>query len=243
MRALLTYHAIDTSGSVISVTPECFARHVAWLASGAVRVVGLDELLALPDDIDAVALTFDDALTSVATEAAPRLAAHGLPATLFVVSDHVGGDNRWSGVTSPGIPVAPVLDWEALARLQEGGWTIGAHSRRHPHLTACSDDQLDDELAGAAQQLHERLGARPTSFAYPYGTADARVIAAAARHYRLAVGTEHRPLGTHDDAHHLPRLDAWYFRGPVPFRDWGTPRFRRRIAARHALRRLRRMLP
>ncbi|MBK9550504.1 MAG: hypothetical protein IPO52_15740 [Gemmatimonadetes bacterium] len=62
MRAILTYHAIDATGSVISVTPEDFAAHVSWAASGAVQVVSVEELLAFPDSVNAVALTFDDAL-------------------------------------------------------------------------------------------------------------------------------------------------------------------------------------
>jgi peptidoglycan/xylan/chitin deacetylase (PgdA/CDA1 family) len=240
MRAILTYHAIDDLASPISLPPVDFARHVAWFASGAVRVVGIEELLTLPDEADAVAITFDDALTSVASDAAPRLAEHGLPATLFVVSDHVGGDNQWGG-PRPGRAHRPVLDWTAIAALQAGGWTIGSHTRRHPHLPACNDALLEDELAASAELLGTRLGQRPALLAYPYGDCDARVITATAAHYRVAVGTEHRLLRADESPHHLPRLDAWYFRGANPFAEWGTAAFRRRVAVRHALRRLRRM--
>lgn len=240
MRAILTYHAVDNLASPISLPPAEFARHVAWFASGAVRVVGIEELLTLPDQANAVAISFDDALTSVASDAAPRLAEHGLPATLFVVSDHVGGDNQWGG-PRPGRIHRPVLDWAAIAALQADGWTIGSHTRRHPHLPACSDALLEDELAASAETLGARLGHRPALFAYPYGECDARVIAATAAHYRVAVGTEHRLLRTDDSPHHLPRLDAWYFRGATPFAEWGTATFRRRVAVRHALRRLRRL--
>ena len=60
MRAILTYHSIDPSGSPISVSPAAFRRHIEWLASGRVRVVRLEELMRLPAGEDAVALTFDD---------------------------------------------------------------------------------------------------------------------------------------------------------------------------------------
>lgn len=241
MRAILTYHAIDCSGSVISVTPEDFAAHVGWAASGAVQVVSVEELLTLPDTTDAVALTFDDALASVATEAAPRLADHGLAATVFVVSQHAGGDNRWGGRTSDRVPTAPVLDWDALGGLAESGWTIGSHTERHPRLSQCSDAELEDELAHSAATIAQRLGTHPRTFAYPYGDADPRVRAAVARHYRVACSTSHRPVAVTTDPLDVPRLDAWYFRGREPFRDWGTPRFRRAVAWRHALRRARRM--
>ena len=42
MRAILTYHSIDESGSPISVDPDAFRRHVRWLASGRVRVTTPD---------------------------------------------------------------------------------------------------------------------------------------------------------------------------------------------------------
>jgi len=60
MRAILTYHSIDESGSVISVSESVFRGHVTWLARSAVRVVSIDTLMHLPADANAVALTFDD---------------------------------------------------------------------------------------------------------------------------------------------------------------------------------------
>src|SRR5581483_6893264 len=80
MRAILTYHSIDESGSVISVGRETFAAQAAWLASGRVRVTTVDELLALPPDADAVALTFDDGFQNFADTAVPVLERHGLRA-------------------------------------------------------------------------------------------------------------------------------------------------------------------
>lgn len=242
MRAILTYHSVDHSGSVISVTPGVFRAHVAWLAGESVVVVGIAELLALPEASDAVALTFDDALASVATEAAPVLAAHGLPATVYVVTDHTGGDNRWGGVADTGIPTQPVLDWDALGRLGDAGWTIGSHTRRHRPLTRCSEAELEDELLGSAETIGRHLGTRPDSVAYPYGDCNDRVVGATARCYATACTTDHLPIADNTPSHSIPRLDAWYFGDPGSLQGWGTPRFRRRITWRHALRRIRRAL-
>jgi len=71
MKAILTYHSVDETGSVISVDERTFRRHVQWLASGRVRAVPLDALASLPDDVDAVAITFDDGLESFGRIAAP----------------------------------------------------------------------------------------------------------------------------------------------------------------------------
>ncbi|MEO5800912.1 MAG: polysaccharide deacetylase family protein, partial [Gemmatimonadales bacterium] len=214
-----------------------------WFAQGQVKVVTIPELLALPEECDAVALTFDDALASVATEAAPRLAAHGFPATVFVATDHVGRDNCWGGKADATVPTAAILGWEALATLAHNGWSVGSHSRTHPHLTQCSDAELADEIIGSAEAITSHLGTRPTTFAYPFGDTDARVAAATAAVYREACTTEYLPLDVDSTTTLLPRLDAWYFRGSAPFRDWGSRRFRRGLAWRHALRRVRRMLP
>jgi peptidoglycan/xylan/chitin deacetylase (PgdA/CDA1 family) len=239
MRAILTYHSIDHAGSIISVTPQTFRAHVEWLVTGQVRVVPLTELLALDDDVDAVALTFDDALASVATEVAPLLAKHGLCATVFVATRHVGGDNRWNGAADRGVPVQSVLDWDTLAHLRMQGFTIGGHTRHHRHLRHCDDAELSDELAGCADDIAVRLGERPTTFAYPYGDVDARVARAARDQFAVCCTTAFRLVQPGERPEMMPRLDAWYFRDGSRLRHWGTPAFRRYVAGRHALRRLR----
>src|SRR5262245_46283197 len=119
MRAILTYHSIDDSGSPISVRPDAFERHVEWLASGLVRVTTMERLLEVPASEHAVAITFDDGFENFRDVAAPRLLAHGFPVTLFVVSGRIGRTNSWGGCREPGIPELPLLDWPALRRLQE----------------------------------------------------------------------------------------------------------------------------
>jgi peptidoglycan/xylan/chitin deacetylase (PgdA/CDA1 family) len=239
MRAILTFHSIDASESVISVTPEAFRTHVDWLASGRVRVVPLRELVTLPDDADAVALTFDDGFANFATDAAPLLFERGLPATLFVVSDCVGATNEWRGKHRRGIPALPLLDWDDLGRLAERGVEIGAHTRRHPHLTRVRGAALDDEVAGCAHRIAERIGVRPTSFAYPYGSVDAPAADVVRKTFELACTTELRQLAPTDDRALLPRLDMFYFRNPHGLSVWGTATFRRRLWVRAQARRMR----
>ena len=74
MRAILTYHSIDGSGSPVSVDEAAFRRHVDWLASGAVDVVPLERILevderrvrirmqAVRTDSDAAVATVDETL-------------------------------------------------------------------------------------------------------------------------------------------------------------------------------------
>lgn len=238
MRAILTYHSIDESGSPISVDEAAFRRQVRWLASGAVRVVGLRELLDLADGVDAVALTFDDAFKNFGDRAWPLLREHGLPATVFVVTDHVGRTNAWGGTDVPGIPTLPLLGWDQLATLANEGVTLGAHTRTHPDLRSLSGAALEDEVAGSAERIASTTGRRPDTFAYPYGNWNTAVVASTSRAYRLACTTEYRPVGPQEDPHRLPRLDAFYFRRSG-YERWGSAGFRSRVRFRGVLRRIR----
>lgn len=239
MRAILTYHAVDASGSPISIDEAAFRRHVAWLASGAVRVCPLAEMLALPADGDAVALTFDDGLRSFAERAWPVLRDHGLPSTVFVVTDHVGGTNAWGGRRAPGIPTLPLMGWATLGRLAEAGVELGAHSRTHQDLRRASPTQLQDELGGSADHILRETGRRPSSFAYPHGSVDSAAAAASSRVYARACTTALRALAPREDPHRLPRLDAYYLRAPGRLEGWASPAFRRYLRVRAAGRALR----
>lgn len=240
-RAILTYHSIDRAESVISVAPETFRAHITSLVTRDIPVVPLATLLTLPASTAAVAITFDDGLESVLSEAAPVLAEFNLPATLYVVSDAVGRTNAWRGRADPGIPLQRTLSWDELGGLMAQGWTIGSHTRSHPRLTRLPDTQVHDELEGSAEMIHARLGTRPDSFAYPYGDLNAAVTVAARRTYASCCTTTHLPLGPDPTAERLPRLDGWYYRHQHTLADWGSDAWRSGIVWRHRLRQVRRL--
>jgi peptidoglycan/xylan/chitin deacetylase (PgdA/CDA1 family) len=228
MRAVLTYHSIDESGSAISVSPAAFDAHRRWLTSGRVTVLGLDDLVAHPEVGDAVAVTFDDAFLNIAAPV-ERLLDAGLPVTLFVVSGNVGGTNAWGGRTQSGIPTLPLLGWADLERLASLGAVIAAHSRRHPSLTTLGAVDLDDELRGCRDDMQARLGIECAHFAYPYGDVNDLVASSAGKYYRIACTTELRVLRPDDDLVRLPRLDMYYFNPPGTIDAWGSAAFTRRL--------------
>ncbi|HJU88867.1 MAG TPA: polysaccharide deacetylase family protein [Gemmatimonadaceae bacterium] len=239
MRAALMYHSIDRSSSPISVDPETFRRHVRWLASGAVRVVPLAQLMS-DGSGDAVALTFDDGFANFESEAAPLLAEHGLPATLFVVTGHVGRANDWGGRGQRHVPTLPLLGWDSLGKLAGSGIEIGAHTRTHRPLDELSDDEIEDELGSSSREIEARTGRRPSTFAYPYGRTSPVAVAAARGHFAISCTTELRACGASEDPARLPRLDAYYLRAPGRLERWGSGELARYLWVRAHARRVRR---
>lgn len=238
MRGILTYHSIDPSGSPISVGEHELRQHIRFFASRAVQVVPLEWLHKVPADRDALAITFDDGFQNFADVAWPLFRHHDLPVTLFVPTERLGQKNDWGGTRLSGIPELPLMSWETVAKLVEHGLTLGSHSRTHPHLETLDDAALEDELAGSARTIEQRVGVRPKAFCYPFGTFDERCVAAAKRHYEVAVTTELAALSDAPDLHRLPRLDVYYWRAGGLER-WGSGAFRRRIAFRAFARRVR----
>jgi peptidoglycan/xylan/chitin deacetylase (PgdA/CDA1 family) len=242
MRAILTYHSVDDTGSVISIDERAFRRHVEWLVASRIPVVPLARLADVPASDDAIAITFDDGLESFGAIAAPLLLAHSLPVTLFVVTDAVGTNNVWPAGGDAGIPVARVLDWDELGRLAESGVTIGAHTCTHPRLEQLAGDRVEREILGSKTRLERELGVRADTFAYPYGSLHPAARDVVAREFRCGVTTRFSDLSPSDDVALLPRLDSYYFRAAGTLESWGTRRFRMRMGLLAGARTLRRTL-
>lgn len=218
---ILTYHSLDDSGSAVSVPPETLRQHLERLHAAGYTALPLSDALArltqstpgrqrIPTRERIVALTFDDGYAAVHQHALPLLASYGWCATVFPISDYVGGSNRWLGQPTS-IPSARLLSWTELAELAGAGWEIGAHSRTHPDLTLLTDNALADEVLSAKEALEDRLGRVVQVFAYPYGRHDRRVQACVRAAYMAACTTVMDVASTAGDPYALARLDMWYF--------------------------------
>lgn len=243
MKAILTYHSIDNSGSPISLRADSFRRHAQWLASGRVSVLSLDAIVAHPaDGNDAVAITFDDGFRN-SMSGIQTLLADRLPVTVFVVSDHVGLTNEWGGKPQRGIPTAPLMSWDDLARLASAGASIEAHTRTHSHLTKIPVDALDNELEGSRAAIRKRLGGECNHFAYPYGDLNDVVAERVSRVFRFAHTTEFRAMSASDALLRLPRLDMYYLQAPGALEAWGSAAFQRKLGWIRMRRSVRAWLP
>jgi peptidoglycan/xylan/chitin deacetylase (PgdA/CDA1 family) len=238
VRAILTYHSIDSSGSPISVAPAAFLRHIDWLASGRVQVATIPELLTMRDDRDAVALTFDDGFENFETVAAPLLLRHRLPATVFVVSGYVGRTNAWGHGRGAALPRVRLMDWRAVRRIAAAGFTVGAHTATHANLAGLPPEAVEREVTRSIAAI-QAVVVRPALFAYPYGAVSAAATSIVAAAFDAACTTEFRCLSRGDAAPLLPRIDMYYFQRPDSLDAWGTSRFSWYLRARGQARRMR----
>ena len=191
---ILAYHSVGTAEwGINDVTPRMFERHLQTAVDDGWSFATTAEVLAHPDRPQ-LALTFDDGLATVLTNAVPVLRHHGVPATAFVVTGWADGRHRRGHEY--------VLDWPGVEALQRGGVRIASHSVTHRDLGRLELDDGQSELEDSRQRLHQVLGLDTDEFAVPFGQSanwSAELARAAAEAgyrtvYAQAVNT--RPAGT-----------------------------------------------
>lgn len=180
---ILMYHQVGPHrpGSALNrwrVTPDAFARQMAYLSAKGFRGISLRERLDQPVSKERrVVLTFDDGYAALVSNALPALERHGFRATVFVVSSRIGETNDWDDER----PGEALLGEADLRQLAGAGIEIGSHAATHRALTRLSDPDLSEELNGSRARLEQLTGKPVVSFCYPYGDFDDRVVAAVAR--------------------------------------------------------------
>jgi len=243
---ILTYHAVEDGPAPLCFSPKAFRAHLDAIAEAEAEVITVSELAAALHDSDlpdrAVAITFDDGFRSVVEHAAPMLHARSLPATVFAVAGHLGGENDWP--TQPKrAPRRPLASAEDLTELVAEGWEIGCHGLRHAPLAGASPGTLDKELIDARRDLAQATGTEVRAFAFPYGAlpgADGRDILA--HHYAAACTTDLGRVRSDSDVLALPRVETHYVRRPDLLRRAIDGTLDTYLGARRRLARARRVL-
>lgn len=166
------------------VREEDFLWQLDTLKSRGYRCIALRDLLDAPSSgTRRAVLTFDDGYRGVLQRALPALLSHGFSATVFAVADKLGGVNDWDRET----PGEPLLSADEIRALHAAGIEIGSHGATHRALTRLDDADLHREVAGSKDAFERLVGAPVTSFCYPYGDFDDRVVEAVqAAGYRAA---------------------------------------------------------
>jgi peptidoglycan/xylan/chitin deacetylase (PgdA/CDA1 family) len=170
---ILMYHyvrvvdrGVDPLGYELSVTPDNFAQHLAWLHDNGYTTVRMDQLTrclrsAATCPAKSVALTFDDGYEDAYTSALPLLQQYGFTATFYIISGRVG---------QPGY-----MSWAQIGAVRDAGMEIGAHSVTHLNLTDLDMGMVASEVTQSKHDLEQALGITVTSFCYPAGRYNAAI--------------------------------------------------------------------
>lgn len=201
---ILCYHSVHADWcSPLSVSPDDFDAQCRWLSQHR-DVVPLAQAIRhmsptgrLPRGMSAI--TFDDGFLDNLETAAPVLARHRLPWTLFVVAQTLtaGGQNVDWVDTPPAWPLR-TLTSDQVVELHRSGATIASHSWAHRDLTQLDHDECVSDLSDSRELLEDLLGERVPYLAYPRGRHNAVVRSAAAAagyDYALALPQLHEAAG------------------------------------------------
>jgi peptidoglycan/xylan/chitin deacetylase (PgdA/CDA1 family) len=198
---VLMYHRFgEEKYPATNIRLEQLDAHIAFLKDGGFTVLPLEQVVAalkvrasLPPK--AIAITIDDAYSSVVTEALPRFARAGFPFTVFVATEAV--DRKF----------ADIMSWDDVRALRARDVTIGGHSHGHPHFPALSAPAVRHDLEAMNRRFRAELGAVPKLLAYPYGEAGREDIAIVKdMGFEAAFGQNSGPVYAEADAYLLPRF-------------------------------------
>jgi peptidoglycan/xylan/chitin deacetylase (PgdA/CDA1 family) len=228
----LCYHAVSRDWPAeLSLPPESLATQVEYLVQRGYRGITFTEAVLGEVTGKAVAITFDDGYASTVELARPILDRFGMPGTVFVPTDFVGGGpmswpgiDQWMGgkYESELVP----MSWEEAKELAQAGWEVGSHTKSHPRLTEIPDDRLEEELLGSRLTCERMLDGPCRSIAYPYGDHDERVVSAAkSAGYQAAATLPSRIPVPATLA--WPRVGVYNHDGPRVFRIKVSPAARR----------------
>lgn len=211
--AILTYHSLDDSGSVVSVSPSLFSLQMTALSDAGWRGVSLRDAIDERNRTGrwperSVVITFDDGFANFGQVGIDTLKRHGFGATIFVISAYAGGRNNWAPPPD-GLGELEMMTWTDLARAAQAGIEIGAHTQSHADLARLSPDQVEDEIRGCKDTIEQRLDAPVRTFAYPYGSMNDRVRSCAERLFDASCTTL-LARATNEPPSALPRVDAYY---------------------------------
>lgn len=207
---VLMYHRVGEDAiPATNVRVEQFEAHLEYLDARGYTVLSLPGLIEhlrqgepLPDR--SVAISFDDAYSSIYTHAWPRLRERGLPFTIFVST---------ASVDRPGY-----MSWTQLRELAAAGVSIANHSHSHAKLNERLPGEstenwlkrVTEDVEHAQRRIRQEIGAgvneAPRLFAYPYGEYNEALAEQLRSLGYIAFGQHSGAIGAGSDLRALPRF-------------------------------------
>jgi peptidoglycan/xylan/chitin deacetylase (PgdA/CDA1 family) len=200
---ILMYHSITVKpapSSMLAISVQTFERQMRFLKQHKYNVILLEDMIEqmragkrLP--AKTVALTIDDGYKDNYTHAFAVLKKYNMPATIFLIINEIGRDDR--------------LSWDEIYEMQQSGLIhFGSHTfGPTPLIDIGSVDEVRRQIAESKPYLEEKLHQPVKVFSYPEGrfTAAIRQMVIDAG-YQGAVVTNPGKQFRSDDVYALKRL-------------------------------------
>ena len=201
------YHSIsDSSQDPYSVSVAGFLEQIDWLAESGFSFVSLESIVSILKKGEhgglrkKVVVTFDDGYRDFMDNALPILLRYGVPATVFLVTEMLGGSSSWTSVHEP------LMSEDEIGYIRSKGISVGSHTATHADLTVLDDEELSLQLCRSRSKMDE-LGETFYPLSYPWGKTSARVATAAeAAGYECAILSTRRSSLHSIDTYSLPRI-------------------------------------
>ena len=205
---ILQYHHVsDITPKVTSISPELFGKHLEYLNKNNFTVWPLTKIVEhlrsnqpVPDKT--VAITFDDAFTSIYDNAFPLLQKYQMPFTVFVATDPV--DRNFG----------KIMSWKQIRGMAEAGATIANHTRTHSHLVERKPKESEQQwlqrvksdLEYTQQRIKEETNQDIRYFAWPYGESTPELRALLKEMKYIGLGQQSGAVSAASDMTNLPRF-------------------------------------
>ncbi len=191
-------HEVGVTSSDYNIEKSVFSEQLNYLLEHKAtwyKATALAKNLGRINTNDSVCVTFDDGTLS-SYHATIELVEAGASCTHFIIPDRV---NRKDGNS---------MSWSQIKELDLAGVEIGSHSLNHAYLPGLGERELEEELSASKNILENKLGKPVTSFAYPYGCYNKRVIKAVEESgYECAFTTRHLYATNESDVFQIPRFE------------------------------------
>ena len=243
-RAILMYHSLDDSGSVVSLEPQIFRNQMRSLFERGIPAVTPQRLLdgeGMEPGHPAVSLTFDDGFANFYTDAFPALSEFNLKATVFLVPGCCGGVSDWGGQPAS-FREREILCWSKVEELHRAGIQFGAHTMTHAPLSAVEPRRARAEILESKKRIEDRIGAAVSAFSYPYGSQSEAARKVVAENFEIGCTTRMGYLTPESRPESLERIDIYYLRDLLWFRRLFRRSTGAYLAARGLMRRCREMV-
>jgi len=161
------YHRFgDPRYPTTNVSVKDFESHLEFLIKNEFQILTFSDAISYLTSSEPVkrtaVITIDDGYKSFFKNGLPLLEKHGVPATLFINTKTVGGNDYMS--------------WEELKRAVKSKVEIGNHTHSHDYfLNAPSSSRyktFKDEIELSQSLIEQHLQLEPKVFSFPYGEFD-----------------------------------------------------------------------